>query len=129
VLGACAADAAAAFRIGNRMIRRILIALVLAALALVLISFAIANRQGVTVSFDPFDQADPAFALSLPLYQLIFLVLILGVAVGGCAAWLRQGQWRSRARSAEKTVALTRIERVPHPSSDSPRLVIPPPAA
>jgi hypothetical protein len=111
------------------MIRRALTALVLAALALVLISFAIANRQGVTVSFDPFDQADPALALSLPLYQLIFLVLILGVAVGGCAAWLRQGKWRSRARRAEKSVALTRIERPPQPSAGAPRLVIPPPAA
>ena len=111
------------------MIRRALTALVLAALALVLISFAIANRQTVAVSFDPFDQADPALALSLPLYQLIFLVLILGVAVGGCAAWVRQGQWRSRARRAEKTVALRGIERSPQPSAGAPRLVIPPPAA
>jgi uncharacterized integral membrane protein len=129
VLGAGAADAVAAFRIGKRMIRRILTALILAAIALVLISFAIANRQAVTVSFDPFDQTDPAFALSLPLYQLIFLVLILGVAVGGCAAWLRQGKWRSRARSAEKTVALRGIERGRQPSADAARLVIPPPAA
>jgi len=111
------------------MIRRILTALVLAAFALVLISFAIANRQTVTVSFDPFNQADPALALSLPLYQLIFLVLICGVAVGGCAAWLRQGKWRSRARRAEKTVALAATERVPQSSADVPRLVIPPPAA
>ena len=111
------------------MIRRTLTALILAALALVLISFAIANRHSVTVSLDPFDQADPALALSLPLYQLIFLILILGVAVGGCAAWLRQGKWRSRARRAEKAVALTRVERVPQPSADAPRLVIPPPAA
>jgi len=111
------------------MIRRILTALGLAALALVLISFAIANRQTVTVSFDPFDQAAPALALSLPLYQLIFLVLICGVAVGGCAAWLRQGKWRSRARRAEKTVARRGTERAPRPSADVPRLVIPPPAA
>ena len=112
------------------MIRKFIGGLLLAALALVLIAFAIANRQSVTVSFDPFDQADPAFALALPLYQLIFLVLICGVAVGGCAAWLRQSQWRSRARRAEKTVALARTERAPPaPSADAPRLVIPPPAA
>jgi uncharacterized integral membrane protein len=112
------------------MIRKLVTTLTLAALALVLISFAIANRQVVTVSFDPFDQADPALALSLPLYQLIFLLLICGVLVGGCAAWLRQGKWRSRARRAEKTAALARIERPPPvPSADAPRLVIPPPAA
>jgi uncharacterized integral membrane protein len=111
------------------MIRRTLIVLPLAALALLLISFAIANRQTVTVSFDPFDQVEPALAISLPLYQLIFVILICGVAVGGCAAWLRQGKWRSRARRAEKTVALTRIERSPQASAAAPRLVIPPPAA
>jgi len=106
------------------MIRRTLIGIILAAVAVVLISFAIANRQAVTLSFDPFDQVDPAFAISLPLYQLIFVILICGVAVGGCAAWLRQGQWRSRARRAEKAVA-----RAPQPSADAPRLVIRPPAA
>jgi hypothetical protein len=112
------------------MIRRLLSGFLLAALALVLISFAIANRQTVKVSFDPFDQVDPALALSLPLYQLIFLILIGGVAVGGCAAWLRQGKWRSRARHAEKAGALSRVERAPAPpAADVPRLVIPPPAA
>jgi uncharacterized integral membrane protein len=112
------------------MIRRFISGLLLAALALLLIAFAVANRQTVTVSFDPFNQDDPAFALSLPLYQLSFVVLICGVAVGGCASWLRQGGWRSRARRAEKTVALARIERsAPGASADAPRLVIPPPAA
>ena len=42
------------------MIRKIVRALVLIPLAIVIISFAVANRQTVTVSFDPFDQADPA---------------------------------------------------------------------
>jgi uncharacterized integral membrane protein len=112
------------------MIRKFIGGLLLAALALVLIAFAVANRHTVTLSFDPFNQVDPAFALALPLYQLMFLLLICGVAVGGCAAWLRQGKWRSRARRAEKTAALARIERAPPaPSADTPRLVIPPPAA
>ena len=46
------------------MIRRTVTALLLAVLALVLVSFAIANRQVVTVSLDPFNQVDPALALS-----------------------------------------------------------------
>jgi uncharacterized integral membrane protein len=111
------------------MIRRAATLLVLAALALVLLAFALANRQTVTVSFDPFDQADPALALALPLYQLIFLLLILGVLVGGSAAWLRQAKWRARARRAERVAARGPGARAAAPSAGAPRLVIPPPAA
>ena len=49
------------------MIRKIVTALVLVFLALVLISFAVANRQIVTVSFDPFDQANPALVFAQPM--------------------------------------------------------------
>jgi uncharacterized integral membrane protein len=112
------------------MIRRAATLLVLAALALVFLAFALANRQIVTVSFDPFDQADPALALALPLYQLIFLLLILGVLVGGSAAWLRQAKWRARARRAERVAARGPGARAAAaPSAGAPRLVIPPPAA
>jgi uncharacterized integral membrane protein len=112
------------------MIRRAATVLMAAAVALVLLSFALANRQTVTVSFDPFDQADPALAIVLPLYQLIFVMLILGVLVGGSAAWLRQAKWRARARRAERVAARGDGARMPGaPSAGAPRLVIPPPAA
>src|SRR4030088_1617552 len=117
------------------MIRKIVTALVLIFLALVLIAIAVANRQVVTVSFDPFDQANPALVLSQPAYVLIFLLLITGVVVGGCAAWLRQGKWRARARRAEAQLSRLQAQlseqpgaasAVPSPHA-SPRLVIPPP--
>jgi uncharacterized integral membrane protein len=118
------------------MIRKIVTALVLVFLALVLISFAVANRQIVTVSFDPFDQANPALVFAQPMYLLIFVLLIGGVLVGGCAAWLRQTKWRSRARRAEAQVNALRAQlserggapTAPAPA-DAPRLIIPPPAA
>src|SRR6266567_1980754 len=88
------------------MIRKLVTALLLVSLALLLVSFAVANRQTVTVSFDPFDQANPALVIPLPLYQLIFILLIVGALVGGSAAWLRQAKWRRRARHAEKAAAL-----------------------
>ncbi len=81
------------------MIRKIVTALLLILLALVLISFAVANRQIVTVSLDPFDQANPALVVSQPMYLVVFVVLIAGVVIGGCAAWLRQARWRGRARA------------------------------
>ena len=82
------------------MIRQILKWLVLAPLAIVLIAFAVANRQWVNLSLDPFSSEPPALAISLPLFLVVLLVLILGVIVGGIAAWLGQRRWRKAAPSA-----------------------------
>ena len=57
------------------MIRKILAVVVLAPLTVLLLLFAAANRQVVTVSFDPFDAAQPAYAASLPLFVLIFVLV------------------------------------------------------
>jgi hypothetical protein len=37
----------------------------------------------------------------MPLFILIFVLVGLGVVVGGVAAWLKQHKWRARARRAE----------------------------
>jgi uncharacterized integral membrane protein len=81
--------------------RKFIVALILVPLTLVLVMFAVANRETITVGFDPFDTAHPAFALQLPLYVLVFVLVGLGVLIGGMAAWLRQHKWRARARRAE----------------------------
>ena len=125
------------------MIRRIVAALILLPLAIVVISVAVANRQSVVVSFDPFDQAHPALTRALPLYLLMLMLLIGGVVVGGIAAWLRQGKWRRAARRAdaqarELRAEVDRLKRRVGPSAlvvqgapgeAAPRLMIPPPAA
>jgi hypothetical protein len=85
------------------MFRRLLKVIVLVPIAAALIGLAVANRRPVTVSFDPFDPADPAYAVTMPLYILGFTVLIAGVVLGGIAAWLEQGKWRrARARLADE---------------------------
>jgi uncharacterized integral membrane protein len=86
------------------MLRRFLTAIIVVPLALVIVAFTVANRQMVTVSFDPFSQTAPAYAASVPLFVLIFVVLIIGVVVGGVAAWLRQSQWRRTARKLDADV-------------------------
>ncbi len=86
------------------MARKIVIGIIVVPLAIVIIVFAVANRQTVTVSFDPFSAAAPAYAASLPLFVLLFIVLILGVIVGGAAAWLRQASWRRTARKLDAEV-------------------------
>ena len=83
------------------MVRKIVTAIILVPLAAIIIAFAVANRQSVTVSFDPFDAVQPAYAAALPLFVLIFILVIFGVLLGGTAVWLRQARWRWAARRAE----------------------------
>jgi uncharacterized integral membrane protein len=84
--------------------RKIVTAIVVVPLVAIIVAFAVANRQAVTVSFDPFSAASPAYAATLPLFAIIFVVLILGVLVGGIAAWIRQGKWRRSARRLDGEV-------------------------
>jgi uncharacterized integral membrane protein len=80
------------------MFRKIVTGIIVVPLVVVLVAFAVANRQAVTVSFDPFSAATPAYAATLPIFAVLFAVLILGVLIGGIAAWIRQGKWRRSAR-------------------------------
>ncbi len=86
------------------MLRRIFSTLIVIPLAVVLVAFAVANRQLVTVSFDPFSSTSPAYAATLPLFALIFVLLILGVLIGGTAAWIGQTKWRRTARKLDGEV-------------------------
>jgi hypothetical protein len=125
------------------MVRKILTALILVPLAVVVIALAVANRQPVVISFDPFDQLHPALARALPLYQLMLLLLIGGVLLGGVAAWVRQGKWRRAARLADaharelraeverlrRRLGPVEIAAAPAPGDGTRRLAVPPPAA
>ncbi len=120
------------------MFRKIVTALIVVPLAAVIIVFAVANRQSVTVSFDPFSSSSPAYAATLPLFVVIFTVLIVGVLVGGIAAWFGQAKWRRLARKRDADVRILQQEletirrrfapeapaQLPEPS---PYTVVPPP--
>jgi hypothetical protein len=89
------------------MIRTVLKSIVMIPAAAVLVALAVANRQLVTVSFDPFDPSDQDLAVAVPLYLVGFTILIAGVVLGGVAAWLRQGKWRRNgARLAAEIVVI-----------------------
>ncbi|QPF91810.1 lipopolysaccharide assembly protein LapA domain-containing protein [Bradyrhizobium commune] len=79
-------------------------------LALLLVTFAAANRHDVTVSFDPFMARDPALSRDVPLFLLLILVAALGVLVGGCAVWFGQRHWRRAARRHEADARAARGE-------------------
>lgn len=95
---------------GRAMLRKIVNGLFLVPLAVVLIVFAVANREWVSVSLDPFNKADPALSFSLPLFVLLILVAILGVIIGGMATWSRQRPWRRAARQHEAELRRLRME-------------------
>ena len=80
------------------MLRKIVTALILLPLAFAIVMFAVSNRAPVLLSFDPFGAQPPMFAYPMPHFLALLGALIVGVIVGGTAAWSRQRKWRSRAR-------------------------------
>ncbi len=87
------------------MLRKLAAAVVLVPLSVLIVLFAVANRQRVVVSFDPFSSGDPILATPpIPLCFVILLPLIAGVIVGGIATFVGQGRWRKTARWREAEV-------------------------
>jgi uncharacterized integral membrane protein len=84
------------------------------------IVIAIANRHSVQLSFDPFSTAEPALALLMPLYLLLFGIFVLGVLVGGSFAWLGQGRWRKTARQQKRKAYNLERDLAQAPAAQSP---------
>ncbi len=79
--------------------RRFFTLFVLLPIASVVVVLSVANRENVTFSLDPIHGAGGGWALSAPLYVFLFLAVILGIIIGGIAAWIGQGRWRHAARA------------------------------
>lgn len=121
-------------------LRKLVAVLILVPLAIVIIAFAVANRQAVTLSFDPFNASAPAAVLSLPLFAIVLAALVIGVIVGGLAVRLSHGRWRRLARRFEREAGELRarldalVEKAAEPSivprqqPPPPRLKLRPPA-
>lgn len=78
--------------------RAFLKALVLVPVAMVIVLFAVANRQIVRLSLDPLNREAPALAFDVPLFAVILGALAAGILVGGFASWLAQGKHRKAKR-------------------------------
>ncbi len=75
--------------------------------AVIVISFAVANRQWVTVSFDPFSREAPFAAMDVPLWVLFFCGIFFGMVAGWTACWFAQGKWRRSARDLRRELKLS----------------------
>jgi uncharacterized integral membrane protein len=78
--------------------------IILVPIAAAVLCFAVANRHPVTVFFDPLVSDDPDYAVVVPLFLVVLLVLMMGVVIGGVAAWIVQGKHRRAARRARAEV-------------------------
>ncbi len=95
-------------------------------IAIIVVLLAVANRGPVTLSLDPFSREAPEIAFTVPLFALIFGAVMLGVILGGMAAWLAQGKHRRAERrykrEARRLRAHTAHEDHARPSSGSTAL-------
>ncbi len=84
--------------------------LVLAPLGVILLAFAIANREPVRVVLDPMPGDGSDFQIAAPLFLIIFLAIGVGVLAGGFATWMAQGRHRRAARHARSDIDRLRNE-------------------
>ena len=92
------------------MMKRITGWLVLVPLCVVLVVFTLANRQMVEVRFDPISPLNPLISpVEVPMFVVIYAMLLVGVVLGGVATWFTQGRqrrekrkWRRQAKKLEQ---------------------------
>lgn len=85
------------------MLNRFVLVAIIVPIAIVLIALAVANRGLVAFTLDPFNPGNPALTLQMPLFVFLFVAGAIGIVIGSCATWLKQGRYRklARQRSAE----------------------------
>lgn len=77
---------------------------------ILLIGFAVANRNWIEVSLDPFDSDSPSVYVRLPLWGVLVAGIFLGLVTGWIAAWISQGRWRRHARELRHANERLRME-------------------
>ena len=105
------------------MAKRIAGWLFLVPLSLLLILFALANRHLVPVNFNPFlPVGEATVGAGVPLFLVIYLMLLIGVLLGGVATWLAQSRIRAERRhwrreAAQLSRELDGLRKTPEPQS------------
>jgi hypothetical protein len=87
------------------VLKRIVWLLIAFPAGLLLVTFAVVNRHEVRLVLDPFNPESPVVSLALPFYAYLFIVLLVGVVLGGMATWLTQARWRRDARQHGRAAA------------------------
>jgi hypothetical protein len=82
------------------MVNRIVGWVILVPLCLGLITFALANRHFVVVNFNPFAPVESTVVpgYGVPMFVVLYVVLLVGVLLGGIATWFAQASHRRREK-------------------------------
>ena len=92
------------------MIRKIANWVILLLITAVVVTFAVANRQSITVNLDPLGVTSPPVSVSLKVWVLALGMVIVGVIIGGLAVWFRQSRWRRSTRALDRELRVLRSE-------------------
>ncbi len=80
------------------MLKKLINLLFFIPLAGIIIAIAVANRHIVRLTLDPISPEAPLLAIDAPFFVFLFGALLMGVLIGGIAAWAGQGKWRNAAK-------------------------------
>lgn len=83
-------------------------------IALITILFAVANREAVALSLWPLP-----FAVDVPLSAALLVFFVIGLLLGGFAAWAAASRWRRLARKQTRRVTELERQRAETPPSAS----------
>ena len=90
--------------------RRILRWIVWLPIAIIVVSFAVANRQWTRLSLDPFSATSPFLTIEMPLWALFIFGVFIGLIVGWTVFWFAQGRHRKLARERARDIARLQSE-------------------
>ena len=90
--------------------RRFLTLFILLPAAVIVVLLSVANREDVAFSLDPIHGAAGGWAVTAPLFAMLFVAAIAGIVIGGVATWFGQGRWRHAARAERANAERARSE-------------------
>lgn len=93
-------------------------------LAIVTSVIAVANRNDVPLSFDPFNAETPALVVDIRLFWVILGSALIGLVLGAWSSWLAQAPLRQTVRENED-----KIRRLEREIEVAQKIIIKPPAA
>ena len=85
--------------------------------AIVVVAFAVANRQSATISLWPLP-----WELAVPVFLAVLGALAVGALIGGAVVWFSVVKWRMRAKSDERRIRTLEHEMDTHdatPANDT----------
>lgn len=73
----------------KNMSRKAFFIFITAPVALLIVALSIANRQAVTLSFNPFNANDLSSTIQIPLFLALSLAFCAGMLFGSVSTWFK----------------------------------------